>query len=224
MTTDGSLVAMDWVRSDDEILDWMEQHAPGGCVVAVDAPLVVRNASGMRTCERLVGRRYGARGASCYPSNRANLAFIDGGRAWRLAGDLALDTALDSVSPRRVIEVYPHAAIVELFDLSTVLRYKRGRRRTVEERQVELLRLMTLIESLAEAGPAMSVSEHASWIDARSTIESATRPLHLAVEDAVDAVLCAYIALVGLVDPNRLETFGSDAEGAIIVPRRASSA
>jgi predicted RNase H-like nuclease len=70
----------------------------------------------------------------------------------------------------------------------------------------------------------MSVSEHASWIDARSTIESATRPLHLAVEDAVDAVLCAYIALVGLVDPNRLETFGSDAEGAIIVPRRASSA
>jgi predicted RNase H-like nuclease len=222
VTRDGALIAMDSVRSDDEIGAWMQQHAAGACLVAVDAPVVVRNASGMRRCERLVSRRYGARGASCYPSNRANPSFTDGGRAWRLADELGLDTALDSVSPRRVIEVYPHAAIVELFDLSTVLRYKRGRRRTVEARQGELLRLMTLIESLADADPAMSVAGHRAWIDARSTIEAATRPLHLAVEDAVDAVVCAYVSLVGLVDSDRLETFGNDAEGAIIVPRRAS--
>lgn len=223
VAADGSLLSMEWVRRDDEIVAWMDEHAPGPCLVAIDAPLVVPNASGMRACERLVGRRYGARGASCYPSSRANPAFTDGGRAWRIAEHLGLDTSLDSVDARRAIEVYPHAAAVELFDLPTVLRYKRGRRRTVDQRRGELLRLLDLIESLAEAEPALTVTGHPEWTMARATVEAATRPLHLAVEDAVDAVLCAYVSLVGLVDPERLETFGNDAEGAIVVPRRASS-
>lgn len=222
VTHDGSLLAMDSVRTDDEIVDWMSQHAPGPCLVAFDAPLVVPNASGMRTCERLVGRRYGARGASCYPSNRANPAFADGGRAWRLAGALGLDTSLDGAAGRRAIEVYPHATAVELFDLPTVLRYKRGRGRTVPQRRRELLRLLDLIESLADADPPVTVSSHAAWSSARTAIEAATRPLDLAVEDAVDSVLCAYVSLIGLVDPERLEVFGNVAEGAIVVPRRHS--
>lgn len=219
VTPDGTLTAMDTVRTDVEIEQWLRAHAAGACVVAFDAPLVVRNATGMRDCERQVSRRFGSRNASCYPSNRANPNFADGGRAWNLATRLDLDAALDPAADRRAIEVYPHAAIVSLFDLPTVLRYKKGRGRSVPERQSELLALLDLVESLSDATPRLRVAASAQWRSARLAVEDATRPMHLnAVEDAVDAVVCAYVALLILDDPARVEAFGADDEGTIMVP------
>ena len=222
VTPDGALTAMDTVRSDDEIEGWLDSHAPGPCVVAFDAPLIVRNASGMRECERRVGQRFGARNASCYPSSLANRHFSDGGRAWRLSEQLGLDTRWHEPGTRRAIEVYPHAALVSLFDLPTVLRYKRGRGRSVADRRAEMLRLMCLVESLSTADPALHVEANEEWKAAHTSVDAATRPMHLnAVEDPIDAVVCAYVALLALQAPLRLETFGTAAEGAIIVPRRA---
>lgn len=220
LTPRGELVAMDTVRSDDEIVQWLDAHAPGPCMVAFDAPLIVRNATGMRDCERLVSQRFGARNASCYPSNLANRNFTDGGRAFRLAAERGLDTGLRNSQPRRAIEVYPHAALVSLFDLPTVIRYKRGRGRSVADRRVELLRLMSLVASLRDGDPPLLVAENAEWATAHAAVTSASRPMHLnAVEDAVDAVVCAYIALLILRVPERVEVFGTEAAGAIIVPR-----
>lgn len=221
-TIDGELVRMDTVRTDAEIGDWLDANAPGPCIVAFDAPLIVRNATGMRGCERLVGKRFGGRNASCYPSNLANRNFADGGRAWRLAGQHGLDTRLESPSTRRAIEVYPHAALVSLFDLSTVLRYKSGRGRTAANRRSELLRLVGLIETLGSADPPLHVEASAAWASTRASVEEATRPMHLnAVEDAIDAVVCAYVALLALRAPARIEVFGTEADGAIVVPRPA---
>lgn len=219
ITPEGNLVAMDTAGTDDEIEQWLATHAPGPCVVAFDAPLIVRNTTGMRDCERLVGRRFGARGASCYPSNMSNPRFADGGRAFRLSGHLGLDTGLTNVGPRRAIEVYPHAALVSLFDLPTVLRYKRGRQRLVADRREEMLRLLTLVETLRTEDPPLFVEANHSWSSARRSIEGATRPLHLnAVEDAVDAVVCAYVALLAMRSPARVEVFGTEVDGAIVVP------
>jgi predicted RNase H-like nuclease len=219
VTLDGHLVAMDSVRTDDEIKQWMGAHARGPCVVAFDAPLIVRNSTGMRDCERAVSTRFGGRNASCYPSNLANRSFADGGRAWRLSEQVDLDTCLANADLRRAIEVYPHAALVSLFDLPTVLRYKRGRGRTVEGRREEMLHLLGLIESLSTAETALHVQANEAWATTQTSVDGATRPMHLnAVEDAIDAVVCAYVALLALRSPTRLETFGSEADGAIIVP------
>ena len=207
------------MTTDAEIEHWLQEHASRACVVAFDAPLVVRNATGMRDCERQVSRTFGSRHASCYPSNRANPHFADGGRAWTLATRLDLDTSLAPGRDRRAIEVYPHAAIVSLFGLPTVLRYKRGRGRTVTARRGELLALLDHIESLAGATPPLHVAESPQWRSVRAGVECATRPMHLnAVEDAIDAVVCAYVALLALSDPTRLEAFGTEEGGTIMVP------
>jgi predicted RNase H-like nuclease len=219
VTVDGTLTAMDTVATDAEIEQWLSAHTSGACIVAFDAPLVVRNASGMRDCERQVSRRFGSRQASCYPSNRANRNFADGGRAWNLATRLDLDTALKPAGDRRAIEVYPHAAIVSLFNLPTVLRYKKGRGRTVADRQSELLALLDHVESLSDATPPLRVAASAQWRSSRGVVEDATRPMHLnAIEDAVDAVVCSYVALLMLGDPARVESFGTEEDGAIMVP------
>jgi predicted RNase H-like nuclease len=41
------------VRTDDEISDWVTAYAAGLVVVAVDAPLIVPNPTGLREPERL---------------------------------------------------------------------------------------------------------------------------------------------------------------------------
>jgi predicted RNase H-like nuclease len=152
----------------------------------------------------------------------ANRSFAGGGRAWRLSEQLGLDTRLENTGSRRAVEVYPHAALVSLFDLPTVLRYKRGRGRSVEARRAEMLRLMSLVESLSTAEPSLHVEANDTWAAAYASVDASTRPMQLnATEDAVDAVVCAYIALLALRAPARLETFGSEADGAIIVPRSA---
>lgn len=224
VTIEGDLVALDTVRTDDQIKQWLGVNAPGPCVVAFDAPLIVRNATGMRDCERAVSARFGARNASCYPSNLANRNFTDGGRAWSLSVQLDLDTRWENAGQRRAIEVYPHAALVSLFDLPTVLRYKRGRGRTLETRRAEMVRLIRLVESLVSAEPALSVDGSKAWAAASTSVGNATRPMHLnAVEDAIDAVVCAYVALLAHRAPTSLEAFGSQLDGAIWVPIGPSS-
>ena len=80
-----------------------------------------------------------------------------------------------------------------LFGLEKTLKYKRG---AFEDRQRELLRLMTLIEGLDKATPRLRVNHNVTWVELRKRVEAATRPSQLdRDEDPVDAVICAYVAL-----------------------------
>ena len=56
---EGSVLDAGWTRGIDATTDWILQWARAGDMVAIDAPLVVTNAIGMRECERQVGVRYG---------------------------------------------------------------------------------------------------------------------------------------------------------------------
>ena len=56
----GALMNADYLRSDEEIVGFIEQEAdPIGNVIVVDAPLICVNETGQRPCEKLVGRLYG---------------------------------------------------------------------------------------------------------------------------------------------------------------------
>lgn len=55
--------------STTSVLEFVRTHTAEESVVAVDAPLIITNVSGQRPCETLVGKRYGARDASCHTSN-----------------------------------------------------------------------------------------------------------------------------------------------------------
>src|SRR5258707_449049 len=159
---DGSdlrLRRIDRLESVDEILGWIQAEAgSGSAVAAVDAPLVVWNATGIREAERELNRGFRRFHAGCHAANLGRpfaqnvISFSRQLEALGF-GHGALMTARQE--GRFQIEVHPHAATVSLFGLDRIVKYKRGTR---EERARGLRRLRTLAMSRFSAlDPAISV-------------------------------------------------------------------
>ena len=215
----GVLLAVCDAQSDRQIIAWVRAWAPGDCFVAIDAPLIVPNLSGQRTCERLVGRYFGRYNASCHSSNLSHAHFKDGSRGMRLADSLSLDADPASKGKRRAAEVYPHPAIVSLFHLPTVLRYKNKSGRDLELLRSEMQRLLDLVESLESAPVPLHVRQDPGWQRIRVTVGSADRKSALAkVEDSIDAVVCSYVAMVAVQAPESVRVIGDGVEGYILTP------
>jgi predicted RNase H-like nuclease/Holliday junction resolvase RusA-like endonuclease len=211
---DGALVASGSAVSDEEIDDWLTALPAPVVNAAIDAPLVVVNATGMRDCERQVGRAYGRYGASCHASNRS-IPYFDPPRAWSMAerhGWATDPSHRASVELPAAIEVYPHAAMVGLFGLGRILKYKSG---PVTTRREALLELLDRMEGIA----VLRLHENARWGEVRRAVEEATRPVHVdRVEDEVDAVMCAHLAWLWHRAPASLHVFGDADTGYIVAP------
>jgi predicted RNase H-like nuclease len=215
----GTLAEATQVRTDAEILAWLAPVTTGPCVVAMDAPIVVRNAAGSRSCEKLVGRYFGGYGAFCHPSNTANPVFAASTRALRIANDLGLDIDPASGAARRAIEVYPHPAIVALFGLPSIVRYKAKPRRDLELLRSETLRLLTLIERLEDDSVPLRARDCPAWIRIRRSVRAATTKAALArVEDSIDAVVCAHVGRLAAACPDRVRVLGTVGDGYILTP------
>lgn len=124
-----------------------------------------------------------------------------------------------SIATRRAIEVYPHPATIALFRLGRTLKYKHKHKRSIGLLQSELLRLMRLIEDLADADVGMRVAQNPDWARLHRTVEAATTKAELRrAEDPVDAVLCAYIALYATERPDGITIYGDFETGYIVTP------
>lgn len=210
----GALRASGAVRTDDDVATWLAVHAPDPVTVAVDAPIVVTNPTGMRTCERLVGQTYGRYGATCHPSNPSR-PYLAPPRAAVLAARHGWESDPDHrghADRPAAIEVYPHAAMVGLFGLSRVLPYKRG---ALDIRRRAFLRLLDLLETIG----GLALPEHPRWQEIRLAADRATRPVELGrIEDEVDAILCAHLAWLWHHRPSALRVFGDCRDGFIVAP------
>ena len=214
--SDGRLLQLGAAHDDASIEAAVEPYVSDDCLVAIDAPLIVRNPTGSRSCETALNRDFHRFEAGAHPANTANPAFKNP-RGARIAPALTLDMDPASSSTRRAIEVYPHPATVALFGLEKTLKYKRG---SFEARQGELLQLMTLIEGLDKATPRLRVNHSVSWVELRKRVAAATRPVQLdRDEDPVDAVVCAYVALYWYHRPEDVTVYGDFATGYIVTPR-----
>jgi predicted RNase H-like nuclease len=212
---DGRLLHVGAAHDDKSIEVAIEPYAGDDCLVAIDAPLVVNNLTGIRPCEAALNRDFHRFEAGAHPANTTNPA-LTRPRAARIATALTLDMNPASSSPRRAIEVYPHPATIALFGLAKTLKYKKG---SFATRQHELLQLMTLIENLDNASPRLRVNHNMSWVDLRKRVEAATRPVQLdRDEDPVDAVLCAYVGLYWYHRPEDVTIYGDYATGYIVTP------
>jgi predicted RNase H-like nuclease len=217
---EGRLVASSTVRTDDEIAAFVTAHAADGPVVAaLDAPLVVPNATGRRDCEAQLSREFGRFHAGAHPANRSR-PWFDPPRGEVLAARLGWDTD-PATSPGGVsvaVEVYPHPAMVALFGLTTVIPYKqRGQRRDVDLLRVAFGDLLGHMEDACE--DPLHLSASARWAEIRRGVATATRKSYLRLlEDEIDAVFCAYLAWRwGQRDP-WLRVVGDAARGYIVVP------
>jgi predicted RNase H-like nuclease len=227
LDANGRLLLVESVITDSELDGTLKPWLDGPCVVGLDAPLIVTNPTGRRECEALLTKAFAAQHAGCYPSNTGLAAFADGGRAAAFAHRHAL--AVDATEPvaagqRRALEVYPHSTIVALFELPRVLAYKVRPHRSVESRRAELIRLVDLLTTLANPTAALEgypplLDPEAKLTGVREGIEAAATSAALRrQEDPVDAIVCAYAAM--LFTHALTQVIGDAHNGAIVTPVR----
>lgn len=211
---DGEVIDERMLGSDDEILSWIVEHLGARAVVAVDAPLLVPNETGRRESENELARVYGGRKAGPHSSNRTRLLGLHGGiRGEALTAQLAELGFGDpwSGNDRVLLEVFPHPAIIEAFGLEERLVYKAKRGVAVAERRAGLRTLAGLLDQLADAipplrGPAVGITDQARGRSLK------------AIEDRLDARVCAWVASVWGRYPERVRLFGDSGGGHIAVP------
>ena len=183
----------------------------------------MRNQTGRRPCDTLISRCFGRYHAGAHSANLGLPSFRNGVRGERLAAALALgiDPEFDTRRPvRRAIEVYPHPAIVALFELPQTLKYKDKPGRTLESRKKALSELLDHLESLRRRDPPLDVTTAPKWYDLRDCVESATAPTLLSrVEDEIDSIVCAYVGLYFWAHgTTRCRVAGNVASGYIVTP------
>jgi predicted RNase H-like nuclease/ppGpp synthetase/RelA/SpoT-type nucleotidyltranferase len=219
LDADGRLVHLAAAQDDSSILAEIRPYAGGDCLVAIDAPLIVTNLTGQRSCETELNRDFAKFQAGAHPANKGKPEFADTPRGARIAEALGLDMDPYSRASRRAIEVYPHPATVVLFRLGRTLKYKAKQGRSLVQLRTELLRLMDEIERLAHASVPLRVGDHPEWIALRHTAENAERKSDLRrAEDPIDAVVCAYVGLYATRRPASVTIYGDFATGYIVTP------
>jgi predicted RNase H-like nuclease len=216
----GKLTLIDLQRLDAiaDVFTWIDTHLPTDQpgMVAVDAPTLIANPTGMRLCDRLAHKHFGKYHAGCYPAN-LGLPFakrtVEFGLNLEARGFLHAPTLQPQQPGRFQIESFPHPAIVHLFQLQRILKYKKG---TVAQRAAELATLRTLIcDRLPLLDPPLDVLSSAIPIPAIPTKGTALK----AVEDQLDSIICAYIAAHWWYwGADRNLVLGNLAEGYIVVP------
>ena len=220
LDADGVLQHVGAAGADDDVLAQLGPYTDGPCVVAIDAPLVVTNSTGTRPCETALNRDFRRFDAGAHPANTSLAWFADGGRGARLCRALDLDLDPRSPSPRRAIEVYPHAAAVGLFGLDRTLKYKHKQGRDFAHLQSELAKLVLLVEGL----PGLDATSQLQWRRLAETVRTATLKAELRRdEDPIDAVLCAYVAHFATQHPDDVTIYGEPSTGCIVTPTPRST-
>jgi predicted RNase H-like nuclease len=183
-------------------------------MIAVDAPTLIPNATGMRDCDRLAHKYFGKYDAGCYPANRDRpfaTTLIEFGRALEARGFGHASHIAPQIPGRYQIELFPHPATIHLFRLPKILKYKKGR---VRDRRTALNTLRSLqLCHLPNLNPGLRL-ETADL----PTIPAGGKALKV-VEDQLDSVTCAYSgAHWWWWGRERNWVLGDDQNGYIVVP------
>jgi predicted RNase H-like nuclease len=213
---EGKLCLLDLRREDAiaSILAWIDRWIPTSesGMIAVDAPTLIPNLTGMRLPDRLTHQHFGRYHAGCYPANLGRpfaTRTVEFGLSLQARGFDHAPTIVPKQLGRHQIEVFPHPAIVQLFRLDRILKYKKG---NLAERRAELAKLRHyILEDLPVLEPHLSL-QNLPEIPLKGTDLKA-------LEDQLDSVICAYVAAHwwywGL---EQNWVLGDRSEGYIIVP------
>ena len=208
-----------------DILTWIDnwvQDEPA--IIAVDAPTIIPNATGTRLPDKLTHKYFGKYHAGCYPAN-LNLAFAQRTVGFGLELENRGFAHAPIIEPQQLgryqIEVFPHPAIVQLFGLERILKYKKGR---LLERRIELEKLRSLIiENLPSFQPSLNLSSFSAPLANSFFAEiPSTGTVLKAVEDQLDSLICAYVgAHWWYWGKERNLVLGDRTTGYIIIPNPA---
>lgn len=218
------LLDLDRQQATADILSWVDNWVSPTepAMIAVDAPTLIPNTTGMRLPDRLTHQYFGRYHAGCYPAN-LNRPFakrtVEFGLSLEKQGFAHAPAIAPKQSGRFQIEVYPHPATVHLFNLNRILKYKKGK---LAQRHSELTKLRQyILEILPTLEPNLKLSNSPVNLicDLFPTEIPTTGVALKVVEDKLDSLICAYVAAHwwywGL---ERNWVLGDITEGYIIVP------
>lgn len=236
----GTVLDAGWARGIDAVVDWLVELASPQDVIAVDAPLVVANPTGMRECEREVAQRYGRYKVYANPSNL--------GRPWaggvtlrkRLEGaGFQYSSGLGAAASDRIgfFECYPYTTLVGAHELGYEVerpRYKRFNPALPNSaakrayRAAECDELLRRMARLTKAVPPLDLASHAVTAELLDSPSPLVDAPYKHREDLLDAALCAWTAaLWARFGEERCQVLGAtdaaDEEGrvpTIIAPAR----
>ena len=181
--------------------------------VTVDAPIVCPNRTGTRPVDRLTHRMFHRQHAACHPANLMRcprpprVARLLQRKGFRVGWEIR-------VGGRWVAEVYPHPAMVRLFGLPRIIKYKKG---SVAERRKEFQRLQGLMGKLMKRKfPGLTLNQ-----ETRNLLrEKWSKP----VEDRTDALFCALIGMWHWMHcGKRSEVIGDRKTGFILLPEEGAA-
>ncbi len=214
---DKQLQLLDLDRKDSiaDILLWIDNivQPDEPAIIAVDAPTLIPNATGSRLPDKLTHKYFGKYHAGCYPAN-LNLPFaertVNFGLELETRGYDHAPTIVPQKPGRYQIEVFPHPAIVNLFNLDKILKYKKGR---LSDHRLELIKLQNYILNILP-----TLEPH--LCPPASTLEIPTTGAALkATEDKLDSLICAYVgAHWWYWGEQRNLVLGDSTTGYIVIP------
>ncbi|HVO58512.1 MAG TPA: DUF429 domain-containing protein [Dongiaceae bacterium] len=187
-------------------------------LLTVDMPLSHRIIDKRREADNAITRNFSKNWCPCH-SPQGDRPEKVSRRLYDMAKDagFALHTTADHSAEKTLLEVYPHAALLRLLRLDKRLEYKVSRSRqlfpgaSVEERKEKhLAAFQRVVGALSQkiAGiPAFLPKSHKD-VKSFAALKS--------VEDALDALVCAWVGVEYL--EGRAEPFG-DGSAAIWVPK-----
>jgi predicted RNase H-like nuclease len=181
--------------------------------IAIDAPLIIRNNSGQRECEKEIGRIYGKKKACCHA---ANTKLYPDAESVYLSKQILAAGFKHLKGSHWQIECYTHPAIIEIFNLDKRLKYKKG---TVAEKQSGQKELASLLQRLTKSRELKLITaiEYSRILD-DSYIGSLRGKALKNNEDALDSLICLYIAGLYALNQNG-KVFGNAISGYIWVPQ-----
>jgi predicted RNase H-like nuclease len=215
------LLDLDHKEAIADILTWIDQSVQPDkpAIIAVDAPTLIPNATGSRLPDKLSHKYFGKYHAGCYPANQ-NLPFADRTINFGLELESRGFAHAPTIEPQKLsryqIEVFPHPAIVNLFNLERILKYKKGR---LSERRLELIKLQNYLLDIL---PSLSPPLRSLRLCGSFPLEIPTTGTALkATEDQLDSLVCAYVAAYWWYwGEERNLVLGDRTTGYIIIPQR----
>ena len=203
----------------EDILNWINNLTPLStpALIAVDAPTIISNQTGTRLADKLTHKYFGRYHAGCYPAN-LNRPFaqrtVNFGISLEAKGFNHAPTIKAQKLGRFQIEVFPHPAIVNLFGLDKILKYKKGR---LADRKIELGKLhQYIINILPTLEPSLAISHNFLDMENINSITALKT-----TEDKLDSLICAYIgAYWWYWGQTKNLVLGDRSTGYIVVPNQ----
>jgi len=208
--------------SDEEIISFLREKIKNeNAFTAIDAPLIVPNEKGKRIAEKLVESLFKKYDARPYPANRKLLTKWTG----KVRGE-DIAKKLEKIGfvhnpyiekyekARKFFEVFTHPAMIVLFKLKKILRYKARPKRDYCTRWKELEKYQSYLKKLEKADPPLLLQKTITHKNVKGLKGEKLKNY----EDLLDAIFCAYIAYYCWCKPEKCKVLGDMKNGYILTP------